>query len=166
MRKKSGFTVVEVMLSITIMTMVAVAVFPIVGFLVSRGRNFVNENRAGFLLQEGMEVTYNVFLGQWDESWLRYPEGIYHPAVEVDSGQNEWILLTGLQNGLETRFSRQIEIFKVCRDSASGEMVSFPCFGANVWDKKSRLVKTTVYWQEGGKVESVSSDLLLTELRE
>lgn len=156
----------EVMISITVLTMVTVSVLPIVGWLISRGRNFANENRAGFLLQEGMEVGYNVFLDKWDDEFVVYPEGIYHPAVSVADGQDSWVLLPGAQDGLETRFSRKIEVGKVCRDQTSGEWSEFPCSGTNVFDEKSRIIKTSVYWNESGKPTSVNAKLLLTKLQQ
>lgn len=149
----------EIMLSISILVIISTAILPTVVWLIARGRSMADENRAAWLLQEGAEVTYNTFLGDW----AAQTTGVFHPAVSMDTGSDKWILLPDGETDLEARFSRKIEIKEVCRDLASGEMQAAPCTVEAPVDGRSFLATTTVSWLEAGSNRSINSSLLLTK---
>lgn len=149
----------EIMLSISILVIISTAILPTVVWLIARGRSMADENRAAWLLQEGAEVTYNVFLGDWDNQ----ATGIFHPAVSVDMGAEKWVLLPDKESDLEARFSRQVKISEVCRNLTSGEIQAAPCTVEAPVDNRSYMTTTTVAWQEAGVDRTISSNLLLTK---
>ena len=80
-----------------------------------------------------------------------------------------WELVAGVDTDLETLYTRKIEIKAVCRHPATsaqpGEILDVPdCSAAHgLFDPTSRSLITTVSWDEGGTVQTLTAKLLVTK---
>lgn len=159
MKKDKGYIILEAILAIVVLAMVVLSVVPMLSFLLQRSARARFEPQASLLLQEGIETTYNIFISNWDA----YPlDGTYHPAK---SSSGKWVLVTGIENNLETRFERGVSITKACRDD-NGNLLDTPdgvCSGNR--DANSRVVKTTVKWQEDDETKELVANLLIVNLK-
>jgi prepilin-type N-terminal cleavage/methylation domain-containing protein len=165
MKKVKGFTLLEVILALVLLSMLATTFLPIMGWLISRSTRSQYDAQAGEVLQEGMEVAYNVLISGWDKDWSRWPMGVYHPAVDTSFEPNVWTLVPGSQSEVEARFAREIKISPVCREVNTGRRGGEPpCPESWQEDANSKLVKTTVKWQEEGRPKSLTAELLVTYL--
>jgi len=164
---KSGFTLLEVVISLAVLSILVATFMPILGWLMTRSKATMYDTQAGLILQEGMEVSYNVMVGSWDEDWSVYPEGKYHPAIDVSASPEKWVLLSGAQTGVQAKFDRQIEIKPVCRNNGDGKLIPGNCPPtAGTRDNNSKLLTTTVNWLENGRPKSISAELLVVNLGE
>lgn len=162
---KQGFTIMEVMLTIALLGIMVSIFFPMLSFLIAKSNYLSYRSEAGLVLQEGIEVTYNTLLGNWDDDFIIYTEGNpYHPYVDLAVGK--WSLSTGAETGVEGRFDRSITLSKVCRDPSSGNWSesSGGCTTPLVWDKNSKLIRTEVQWTENGVVNNQKLQLLVVKL--
>jgi len=162
---KSGFTLIEVLVSLAILAILLTTFLPLLGWLISRTRATEYDAQASLVLQEAMEVSYNVMAGSWDRSWSVYPAGIYHPSLDVSMSPEKWILVSGNETGVEARFDRKIEILPVCRNQGNGDILPGVCnMHAGTVDDNSKMVVGTVEWKENGRPKSISAQLLVTYL--
>lgn len=160
-----GFTLIEAVVSIAAVAIVATSLFPLIGWLVTRFRGVEVNSLAARMLQEGMEATYSVFLNEWDAGRTTFPDGEYHPVVEISGGDEIWTLLPGSQTGLEARFERKVTLEPVCRNAGNGNIIPGACdVSSPLYDSYSRWVRGTVSWVERDKVKEVTAKLLLTSL--
>ena len=163
---RQGFSLIEVLVALAMLSIIMATFFPLLGWLISRSRASIYDAQATLVLQEAMESAYNVMAGNWDDDWEDYPEGIYHPAADVTSTPEVWVLLPGPESGVEARFNRQIEITAVCRDQGNGERNNGACPPtAETRDNNSKMMVATVDWMEGGRVKSLSANLLVVKMK-
>lgn len=157
--KNKGFIILEAMLAIVVFSMVVFSVVPMISFLLRRTARSKYESRASVLLQEAMESSYNIFVSNWNA----YPvDGTYHPG---QSAAKKWVLFNGEQTNLETIFTRSIAIRRACRNNGNGELLSNQsavCSG--IRDSDSRIITTTISWEEEGKTKELKGELLLVNL--
>jgi hypothetical protein len=139
-------------------------VFPTLGWLITKAKALRYESQAAVLLQESMEVVYNVFLQDWSGVYGTFGDGVYHPAREatVDPSVQKWTLAEGEKTGVETRFTRKIELVSVCRNSADGSQSG--CGPGAGTDLNSRKVRSEIAWVEGGVTRTLKAELLLVRL--
>jgi prepilin-type N-terminal cleavage/methylation domain-containing protein len=160
---KRGFTLIEAIISIGVIAIMIATFMPTVQWLTVKSKQIENNNEASLLLQEGMEVAYNVLVSDWDVSWGHYKDGkLFFPAI---SG-SKWILDNGKETGIQATFDRQIEFLRVCRRVSDGDWkkcadTSDPAYKK---DDNSRYTITTVFWTENGKPVSISAEALFTNL--
>ncbi len=162
-QKSSGFLILESLLAIVIFGILIVSIFPTINFMFKRMHRTKYDAQGSLLLQEGMEVAYNVFSANSD--WSLYPVGadkIYKP-IRIGALET-WGLELGNEGLLQTRFTREIVIVEVCRNAA-GERISTPLSGLcapGTADASGRIVRTTVTWDEPG-AKPLQAELLLTK---
>lgn len=156
---RRGFLVLEAIISIAILSVVLVTVLPSFNFLLTRARRSQNETQATLLLQEGLEVAYHVFATS--HNWDGYTIGTSY--IPVHNGT--WELVAGVDVDLETLFTRKIEIQAVCRNPSTGVQMNLPSCSTTHprFDDTSRLVVTTVSWNESGKNQELTAKLLVTQ---
>lgn len=154
-----GFFIIEVLIAIVILVMVVVSLYSTISFVLLRTEKTRYGAEAALLAQEGIEVSYNVLLSGWSS----YVDGNYYP-VPTTSGK--WSLESGTGPVIKTRYNRKIELIKACRSitSPKGELIELSsptavCPG-NV-DRDSRIIRTTITWQEGEETKEVKAELLL-----
>ncbi len=154
--RKSGYLIIEILISIVIFMTVVVAIFSNIATVMVRTKRSGLTFEAGLLLQEEIEATYNIFL----RDWTVYPDGEYYPAINTSLG--EWTLLDGIENNVRTRYSRKVEIETVCRRPQShpdsGKIVD--CIAGEV-DLNSKLIRGVVEWVEKGENKKVETEILL-----
>jgi type II secretory pathway pseudopilin PulG len=156
-----GYLMVEVLISVVIFIMIVLSVFSTIGFITVRSQRSRLDTQASLILQEEMEVAYNVFL----DGWRDYSSGFYYPALSVGGPTgNSWVLVSGKESGVETRFERWVEVSDVCRKPRAaanpGERVD--CSGGEL-DLNSRMVKGIVEWTEREENKRIEADLLLVK---
>lgn len=167
MKKTKGFTLIEVLVSFAMLAVIAAAIFPIVGWLVSKSSHYKFDSEAAEVLQEGMEASYNIMLASND--WSLLPSGNFNQTpidlhVEQVAGVGdsyEWTF--GLDKvTVNAQFERWTTISPVCRDAVSGERID--CVSADTVDLNSRLITTFVTWIENGETKLVKSELLVVKI--
>lgn len=153
---RKGFVILEALLSIVVLSMVVLSVVPMLSYLLKRTARSRYEPQAALLLQEAVEISYNIFVSDWDA----YPvDGTYHPGK---SGSGKWMLFTGTQNNLETLYTRAIEVKRACRDN-DGKLIEGPvCTGTK--DNDSRVITAKVTWEDEGETKDLTAKILLVDL--
>lgn len=157
MKNKNGFVILEALLAIVVLTMVVLSVVPMLSYLLKRTAKSRYEPQAALLLQEAIEISYNIFVSDWDA----YPiDSIYHPGK---SANGKWVLFNGSQDKIETIYNRSIEIKRACRN-ANGDIVDAIGNCTGVKDNDSRIVNAKVTWDDSGVTKEISGQLLLVNL--
>jgi Tfp pilus assembly protein PilV len=164
-RNHTGFMLIEALISVAVFALMVTSIIPVLNFMFKQSTRSKYEQEASLLVQEGLEVSYNLFTADWEA----YPAGeTYHPALFYTGPGSEdfqWTLETGSDAALMTRYNRSITIENVCRSSTTGQSVS-PCTYPDAIDPNSRLVKTKVTWVEASKPKEVMASLLLVNLEQ
>lgn len=153
MRDKNiyGFLLLETLISVAILALLTVAIFPNVSFLLLRATRAKYDAQATLLLQEGMEAAYNVLSTRQD--WDAYLTNQNYKPVH----NGTWMLTNGIDANLETRFRRRIVFSSVCRNPQNGEQNTQNC----QIDPNSKIVTTEVEWTESDQPKQISAQLLL-----
>lgn len=159
MRNKRGYFLIEALLSIVIFAVLVLSVFSMISFLQRRTVRSSFEAEATLLVQDAIETAHAVILADWNG----YPDNTYYPVFDAD--HDSWVLLPGEESGLEARYSRKIELKRVCR-GAGGEILenNSPCLGAI--DPITREVIATVSWSEKDSVHEIRARLLILNTNE
>jgi type II secretory pathway pseudopilin PulG len=153
--RRIGYVLLEALLGIAIFGILVTMLLPTIGFLLQRSRISIANTDANLVLQQGIEVAYNVFSAHWDA----YPTGTYAIAEDLTSGVPRWTLIDQPSEVVDGKFTRVIEISQVKRNPTTG------ISGSGDVDPYSRMVKTTVFWQQGEEKNLISADLLLIDTR-
>jgi len=156
---KKGYFLIEALLSIVIFSMLILSIFSTIGFLQRRTVRSSFESDASLLMQDGMEIAHSTIQSNWNLA-----DGIYYPLFDVD--ENSWKLEKGEETNLETRYSRKIEVKRVCRDQNSGDKIPFSGVCTGGIDSNSKELITTVSWTEEGEAKSVEASLLVLKINE
>lgn len=151
----SGYLILEALISIVILGVLVVSIFPTINFMLRRGRRSKYDAQASVLLQEGMEATYNIFTSNWDA----YTPGDYDVIPAFNGTSYTWTLEppTGIPH--EARFTRIIKVEQVCRDGSGNVIEVAGCPP----DANSKKITTTITWDEPG-AQPISAKLLLVKL--
>jgi len=155
-----GFVLIEALISIVILSMIAFSVFPIVSFLVKKSGVSKYEGRASLVLQEGIEVSYNVLISDWE----RYADGRYSIFVDETLTPVTWELVAtnSPDENIDTIFSRTINVRTICRNITTGVNVGLaPCAGDSHEDRSTRLIESVVTWNEAGINKDIEASLLI-----
>ncbi len=162
--KKRGSILIEALLSIAIFALIILAVIPMISFLLKRTERSKYEGSAASLLQEGVEVAYNVLLSDWnccsssDSSYQIIQRGI-------GNGKTVWGLKIGQDIGLETRFDRNIFIKYACFDPkynlVKRDVSTNLCPNGSVENLDAKVITAEVVWDELGKPKTITSDYLV-----
>ncbi len=158
MISSKGFSVIEIILTVAIVSIVSSTLLPTIGWLVTKSQANRTNQIAGNLLMEGVEIAYNVLQSDWDVL-----PGVYHPAVGVDiSGRPVWELVGGGEFGLEAKFDRSITVSEVCRDTGTG--AELPCNSLVETDLFSKRVTAEITWLDLGVEKRMETSLLVANL--
>lgn len=159
---RRGYLIFEALIAIVILGIFAVSIFPVISFQLKRSKLSQHDIEAASLLQEGMEVAYNVFASaDWDTAYSAYdPHLFYRPAL--NSGR--WVLTDGVETNLNGLFKRQIQLENICRET-DGD-IKTACNVGDTEDPKSKKVTVTLTWQENAQNRKITADLLLVKLYE
>jgi type II secretory pathway pseudopilin PulG len=153
-----GFLLLEALLTIVVFAMVVLATVPMLSFLLRRTAQSRLEPQAGFLLQEGIESTYNILTSNWSA----YPvDGVYHPGK---TNSNKWVLFSGDQTNLESIYTRSITLQRVCRDANGNILEDPPGFCSGKVDPNSRVIKVHLSWDENDTSKELNSQYLVVNL--
>lgn len=151
MRTK-GFLLVDVLIAAAFLGVITVTLFPTIGFLLRRNKITQGTVEANLLVQEGIEIAYNAFANDWHA----YPAGSYIKAF--DSGNNTYILTSGMDEAIEAKYTRTITISDIKRSSTTGQQDD-----TGNPDSKSKKITTSVTWKQGEEDVTQQASLLLYE---
>ncbi len=152
MKKNGGFLIIEVLLSIVILSMVFLTLFTVLSFTTNRTERSKYDSQAASVMQQGVELTRTTLLANWSS----ITSGNYYPLFDANSQQ--WGLTTGSEGLLQGRFTRVISISSVCRESTQGLQVQCP---AGTLDTHSKIVDVKISWKEANLDKNVESKLLV-----
>lgn len=140
--KNQGFLILEALISVTIIAIVAVNVFPLVNFMIRRSTRIKDDAVADSLLHEGLEVGYNLLNNPlW---WDSHPPGDYIVAIDTSGADWVWELTPGPEEVINAKYLRKLSISDVCRDPSTGERDTPGCS----LDPLTRVVKSTLTVQD------------------
>lgn len=155
LRSRFGYLILETLIAITALAFVVINVFPAINFMLRRSKVTSAESQAGLLLQEGLEVPYNIFLTNWNA----YGLGDY----KISQSASNWELVPGTESDIQAKFTRKITISQIYRDS-NGKIINAGDIGA-ILDVNSRVVVVTISWDEAGVPKTpITGKLLLFNL--
>jgi hypothetical protein len=150
--QNTGSMMVEVVVVISIITMLVVSASAVAQRAISMSRQSVHRSQASFLLEEGAEATRIIR----DNAW----SGITNLSTATDyylsfSG-GTWILsTTPIQDGI---FTRKVVLSPVYRDVNQNIALS------GILDNQTRLVTVTVTWAEGSSIYTKTLQLYLSDI--
>lgn len=156
--KKSGFIIIEVLLSLVIFSVLFLTIFSTISFLERRTTRSRYDSQAAGFVQDGMEIAHNALIAQWDE----YVDGEYSPIYNATTRQ--YTLETGPETDLAAKFTRIISLSTVCRNERTGELLSYSTNNGCQTGKKdpyTRLVQTKLEWEEAGEQKEIVAKLLV-----
>jgi prepilin-type N-terminal cleavage/methylation domain-containing protein len=148
-----GFTIIEVLITIVIVTVVLLSVFSIIKSTQIRTQTSNYATDMTVLTQNGIEIASDNLKNNWDA----IIPGDY--KADFDNSKNTWILLPGLETGLESKFTRKITVTSVCRDIHGEISQKNPCNGTI--DNNSKTIKVTVDWMNTMLGSPVTAELLV-----
>jgi len=153
----SGFIIIEILLSLVILSMVFLTLFSTISFLERRTVRSKYDSQAASYVEEATEIAHNTLLADWNA----YANGTYSPAYDADAKQ--WVLAVGEETQLAARFTRKVELFTVCRSNSTGQQVEVTTnlCTTGTKDNYSRIVKTTLEWEEAGSQKEIVAELLV-----
>lgn len=160
---KKGFTLLEVLVSMAMLGVLVTAVFPVVGWLITKSAQYRYDSEAAEILQEGAEAAYNIMLAT--TNWGAIPVGqtLHVQENVVSTDTFSWTFDLGPENDINAKFDRWLRVDEVCRDSVSGNRL-IDCSGGATVDTKSRLVTVFVEWEEAGVTKPIKAELLVVKL--
>jgi prepilin-type N-terminal cleavage/methylation domain-containing protein len=153
--KYKGFTMIEVLIAIVIMTVVLLSVFSIIKSTEVRTQASDYATDMTILAQNGIEIASDNLKNNWDA----ITPGDYKATFE--DGSNTWTLSPGEEVGLESKFTRKIIIASICRDTHGEIIQSDPCSGAV--DSNSKMIKVSVGWMNSKLGDPITAELLVID---
>ncbi len=158
-RTQKGYLLIEALLGLTLLSIVVVTGVSLIQFMQTRSKYTKTGFTANVLLQEGMEVAYNLI----SNDISAYASGFYHPDTDLSNPSFPKWKLSGGSEVVSGTFTRIVELADVCRDSQKNQ-VDCTQSGATV-DSDSRKVAVTVTWSEGEVAQPpLKSELLVVVL--
>lgn len=151
---KKGFSLVEAVIAVALTASFILSLSYVNSFYARTALGHARQIQASFLAEEGVEAAR--FMR--DESWSSKINALLNgtPYYLYFSGSN-WEATTTAIN--PTGFERKLTFEQVMRDSNSNIVPS-----GGTADSGSRLVTTTVSWQERGETISKTLSIYLTDL--
>lgn len=155
-KRKYGFLLLETLIAMAILGMIVVMIFPTLNFMLRRSKASGFDTQASLLLQEGMEIAYNVI----QSNWSVYPtNAVYHPSLSLVA--NAWQLAPN-SDMVEGKYTRSIELLSVCRSTSDPHYTTGACVAPRTPDSSSLVIRTTISWEENMNTKEIHGELLLT----
>lgn len=151
-KNDKGFLIIEVLLAIVILSMIFLTLFTVLSFTTNRTEKSKYDSQAASIMQQGVELTRTTLIANWKAT----NPGTYYPVYDANSEQ--WGLNHGTEATLQGRFTREIKIDNVCRESINGTQVTCP---AGNLDSQSKVISVKISWVEGAKIKEVNTSLLV-----
>ncbi len=164
---KKGFSVIELMVAITILVVVVIVFYQVAAFSLRALKGSINETKAGYLAQEGVEAVRNIRdQVEWDDGGdgkIGIGEfsvvNIYYPIISA----NNWELTTTDPGILDIFFTREITFANLSRDPATDDIEDV--YNPVNDDENSKKVTVKVSWQEGGENKDVTLVTYITNFK-
>lgn len=144
MKKTKGFSLVEVVVGCSIVTLVGVTIIGAIAQSSYLSNRSLYSAQSAFLLEEGIEAVKTIRNAGWTNiSSLSTTTNYY---LSFDTNTNTWSLLTTNPGLISSKYTRVVTVANVYRDSNS-DIVS----SGGTLDDGTRLVTISVSWKEGGQ---------------
>lgn len=145
MMNKRGYTLIEVMLSIAIISLVFPILIGSVSNLLKSQTASKHYNQAVLIAQDALEIAYNLL----QTDFGNFPESCNDCYLR--RAGNSWEWETGTGPNISTRFTRKIEIAQLYRN-LDDELTDTP----GTLEPSARRIKVTVSWDERGQSQEIS----------
>lgn len=151
---KKGFSLVEVLVAVTVITVALTAVLSASARGASLARRGLEETQVAFLLEEGAEAVKFARAVSWGGLAALANGPDYHPSW----GTNGWSLAAGAE--VSGKFTRKIQFAEAYRDSSDDLAES----GAP--DPDARRVVISINWDTGNAVVTKNLEFYVINLFE
>lgn len=154
--QKNGFFLIDVLVAVTIVGVLFITLMPTLSFLLQRSKSTRESVEASLLLQEGIEVAYNMCSSNFTE---RCKDGSY--VVFTDTSSDTPLLTleeSDTSETLEAKYKRTITIQSIKRETTKGLQSDTT---DAVVDPKSKKIVSAVTWTSGTHEQSVDTSLLV-----
>jgi len=159
--KESGALIIEVLIAVVFLITATLSIYSVLRTTQNRTLKTQFSTEMTVLAQNAVEISYENLLSDW----TGFTAGYYYPAF--NSSQDKWVLMPTSSAGetnLETKFTRVIEIKKVCRSTINGEISnSSPC--PYSIDPDSKIIAVKVGWVNPNFGKPLNTELLVTQKR-
>lgn len=149
--QNKGFGLLEVVVTIGIVTIFLLGIIQLLNFSLTNVRNNENQSQATNLATEAIEITRQVRDMDWSSFSSLDTDNPLHPAYGM-----EWSLTANCDT--VDIYTRCIDLDRVYRDDVTGDLVE----SGGTEDSDSRKVKATISWTERGDTKSVEIQTFLT----
>jgi hypothetical protein len=150
--RNTGSMMVEVVVVISIITMLVVSASAVAQRAISMSRQSVHRSQASFLLEEGAEATRIIR----DNAWSSITNLSTATDYYLSFSGGTWILsTTPTQDGI---FTRKVVLSPVYRD------VNQNIASSGTLDDQTRLITVTVTWAEGDNIYTKTLQLYLSDI--
>lgn len=146
---------VEILIAISIITVLVLAVMGVAQKSVSISRQSFHTAQAGFLLEEGAEAT-RIFR---DNAWANISSLSINTNYYPTFGSGTWIL-SATPNTVGI-FTRSVSVANVNRDATTSDISNI---GVN--DPDTKLITITASWNEGGSIVNKTLPFYITNIFE
>jgi Tfp pilus assembly protein PilV len=143
--KKSGVSIVEVLIASAIIMTSVVAIMGVYGGLTSISIRNTSKVQAGMLLDEGAEALRFMRDVSWNSNIDPLIDGTVYTLYWDYSVSNYGWRATSTNNLIDNQFSRTFVLSAVNRDSTSFDIVT----SGGVLDSGTRKATLTVEWNDG-----------------
>lgn len=174
---RKGYIILEVLIAITILAVIIAATFSVIRVSSAKTSVSADKMEAVILAEQGVEVAHNLMQSDWAVNPIY--EGVYHPALEISGGFKNWKLRLDAENGVNSRYTREIVVANPCRkgDGIIATKPSGVIFGTestdigdpcpsgtgSTKDLESRLITALISWKDREGARSFKTTLLVID---
>jgi hypothetical protein len=145
---KQAYILVEALVAAAMLAIISMSILPVISQLTNSSTRYDYDTAANLYLTEGIEVSYNALLTQWDLSSGNYI---------IVSGATT-TLSSGASDTLAAKYIRKIKIDLVCRNSTAQQA---PC-PSDSTDNHSKTITVTITWtDQNGTSRTKTASLLV-----
>ncbi len=154
-KKNKGFMVVEILIAIFIISIAIISFTNVAQKSISLSKQSLNTFKASLLLEEGMEVVKAFRDSSWDNIADLVPNTKYF--LVFDPNTSSWTFTTTPTT--TDGFTREIILSDVYRDAVTSDIDP-----NGILDTGTKLVRITVYWQEGGQTVTKNLEAYISNI--
>ena len=138
-KKNKGFSIIEVVISISIISLIMISISSTYSGLVRLSYKNTDKLQAAFILNEGVEIIKMIS----KQSWSNIASSTLNTNYYFYWSDNTWKSTT-TENFIDNKYIRKYSIHNVYRDSETLNIVN----NGGYLDEKSKLINLSVLWND------------------